>query len=225
MTAAFSRSSYHRHIDTLAGKDRRLQQIIDQFGYPPFWSRPPGFPGLARIILEQQVSLASALSTWNRLENRLGLIRAQTILTLPEQELADLGITRQKRGYIRGLAAAVVAPGRGVEQKLGQPLAQPLDLQALGTLSDDQVRAALTAVKGIGPWTADIYLIMGLHRMDVFPARDLALNKALDSLGILPMTTPPQKVYRNLSAFSPYRSLLACLLWHWYIQTQTRTRA
>ena len=212
MTATFCRDSYHRHLDILANKDRRLQQIIDQWGYPPFWSRPAGFPGLVRIILEQQVSLASAQSTWNRLENRLGQITPDTVIELPGQTLADLGITRQKRQYIRGLAETVLVPGRN------------LDLQALETMPDEQVRAALTSIKGIGPWTADIYLLMGLHRMDIFPARDLALNKALDGLGILPLDTPPPKVYQSLQSFSPFRSLLACLLWHWYIQTRNPAR-
>lgn len=207
MIRTFSRETYTRYLDELAARDERLQKILTRFGYPPFFSRPPGFAGLVRIILEQQVSLSSALSTWTRLEQRVGSLTPQAVHDLPKRTLEDLGITRQKRRYIRGLARTLLDPGSG------------LDMETLAALPDDEVRRCLTAVKGIGPWTADIYLIMGLHRMDLFPQGDLALNRAVAALDLVPKDTPSAGLHAALSAFSPYRSLLAFLLWHWYIQT------
>ena len=197
-----SPATYHSCLDRLAQKDEKIGQLLSDLGYPPFWSRPKGFAGLARIILEQQVSLASAARTWQRLEDVLGQVTPEKVGALTEDQFKSLGITRQKSGYIRGLALKV---------------RDGLDPEALEGLSDSEVRDRLLAVKGIGPWTADIYLIMGLHRPDVFPSGDLALNKALAALGFTEPDASAEQIRDALKKYAPFRSLLACLLWHWYI--------
>ena len=131
----------------LALADPDLARVVEAFGYPPLWDRPPGFPTLVYIVLEQQVSLASARAAFDRLA-AAGPVTPETFLRLSDTELHAIGFSRQKTAYCRGLAAALAS--------------SQLDLAAVDELDDDEARFALTQLKGIGPWTADIYLLMVL---------------------------------------------------------------
>ena len=190
-------------VRELAAIDQDLAGIVERHGTPPMWSREPGFETLVRIILEQQVSLASAEAARGRLVAAAGAVDPAAIAAAGEETLRAAGLTRQKARYLVGMARDVL-DGR-------------LDLAALATASDDEARARLTGVLGIGRWTADIYLLMALGRPDVWPTGDLALAGAMrraKGLAALP-TGPEQEVIAE--PWRPWRAVAARLLWNAYL--------
>ncbi|MEA4907244.1 MAG: hypothetical protein VB089_06485 [Anaerolineaceae bacterium] len=187
----------------LARGDPDLARILEVLGPPPLWSRPPGFATLVYIILEQQVSLASARAAYTRLQNRLGAITPQAFLTLDDAQLKAIGFSRQKSAYGRILAQAV--------------LEQAIDLEGLAGLDDDGVRAELTRLKGIGRWTSDIYLMEALLRPDVWPDGDLALAAAVQRVKRLPSLPRPPELAELGQRWRPWRAVAARLLWHFYL--------
>jgi DNA-3-methyladenine glycosylase II len=211
MIHQFSSTNYHSICDKLASEDADLQKIIDTYGYPPFWSRPNSFESLVHIILEQQVSLASALSALNKLRERVEEITPARILLLTDEEMRACYVSRQKSGYIKYLAEALLS---------GQ-----LNLEDLYQLYDDEVRAKLTALKGIGNWTADVYLMFALQRADIFPIGDLAAVNALKRVKQLSAETTKEEMLELISRWAPYRSLAAMLLWHFYLSSPKNLKA
>jgi DNA-3-methyladenine glycosylase II len=195
-------------IDVLIGSDERLDAIVRAYGRPAPWTRPPGFATLILFILEQQVSLASAAAAYRRLEQRLGRVTPAAVLAATDDELRTDGFSRQKAGYARRLAA-VLEQGR-------------LDLAGLTDLPDGAVRAALTALPGIGPWTADVYLLACLERPDVWPIGDRALQVAAGEAvtGRGPLT--PAELDQLGEAWRPHRSVAAQILWHSYLARRGR---
>ena len=190
-------------VRELAAIDPDLAGIAERHGTPPLWAREPGFETLVRIILEQQVSLASAEAAHGRLLAAASAVEPAAIATAGEEALRAAGLTRQKSRYLAGLACDVL-DGR-------------LDLGTLATADDDEVRARLTSVLGIGRWTAGIYLLMALGRPDVWPTGDLALAGAMrraKGLAALP-TGPEQEVIAE--PWRPWRAVAARLLWHAYL--------
>jgi DNA-3-methyladenine glycosylase II len=145
----FSFSDFHSLCDQLAARDPDLDFIIQQYGYPPVWRRPNTFESLIHIILEQQVSLASALAALNKLRRKVKKITPSNILKLTDRDLKDCYFSRQKTVYIRSLAEALKS--------------RRLNLKSLVSLPDDEIRKQLTAIKGIGDWSVDIYLIFVLQ--------------------------------------------------------------
>jgi len=193
--------------EILAERDPDLARVIDRIGPPPMWDREPGFPTLVHIILEQQVSLASAKAAFDKLVARIAPLEPASFLKLEDPELKAIGFSGQKGRYCRELAKAV--------------LGDSLDLDGLASLADDQVRAELTKVTGIGRWTADIYLLMALGRSDVWPRGDLALLKAVRDLKGL--AEPPTEVeFEALGdPWRPWRSVAARMLWNHYLNPPT----
>jgi len=187
----------------LANRDPDLAQILTELGPPPMWARPPGFPTLIHIILEQQVSLASARAAYERLLAIAAPLTPARFLALDDAALKTAGFSRQKTVYGRHLAAAV-EEGR-------------LDLDALHGLEDAVVRAELIAHKGIGPWTADIYLLVALRRPDVWPSGDLALAGAVQNVKRLPARPTPAEMDAISAAWRPWRAVAARLLWRHYL--------
>lgn len=187
----------------LAARDPDLAAIVARYGPPPLWARPPGFSTLIHIILEQQVSLASARATYERLLALAGPLTPVSFLALDDAALRDAGFSRQKAAYGRHLAQAVLS---------GQ-----LDLPALARLEDDEARARLTAVRGIGRWTADIYLLMCLLRPDVWPAGDLALVTSVQRLKRLPQRPSGEDMVALGEAWRPWRAVAARLFWLHYL--------
>jgi DNA-3-methyladenine glycosylase II len=173
---------------------------------PPLWARRPGFPTLVRIILEQQVSLAAALTLYRRLFRHLGGMTPEKVSVMGEAGLREFGLTRQKARYCHGLAARV--------------LDGSLDLSAVATLPDDDGRSILLSVPGLGPWSVDIYYLMALRRPDVWPQGDLALASALRD--ILCMEELPTREEQRAIAerWSPWRSVAARLLWAHYLSAR-----
>ncbi|WP_259068762.1 DNA-3-methyladenine glycosylase family protein [Mucilaginibacter sp. X4EP1] len=203
MINKFNHSNYHTICDELGAADPDLQSIIDTYGYPPLWSRPNSFETLVHIILEQQVSLASALSALNKLKERLQELTPVRLLLLTDEEMRACYVSRQKTGYIRYLAEALLS---------GQ-----LNLAEFENMPDDKIRAQLVALKGIGNWTADVYLMFVLQHPDVFPIGDLAVVNALKSLKKLPATISREDILLMTEQWKPYRTIASMLLWHFYL--------
>ncbi len=188
----------------LASVDPDLAGLYQNLGQPPLWDRVPGFPTLVHIILEQQVSLASARAAFDKLKGTSGTFSPQTFLQYRDEELKTFGFSRQKTRYCRLLAGAV--------------LDGSLNLDALPQLDDASVRSTLTAVKGIGPWTADIYLLMVLLRPDTWPSGDLALAAAVQELKKLPARPSARELEQYALPWQPYRAVAARLLWFSYLR-------
>ncbi|RNL56684.1 DNA-3-methyladenine glycosylase family protein [Pedobacter jejuensis] len=204
----FNQQNFHQFCDAVAAQDVDLKGIINWFGYPPFWSRPNTFESIVHIILEQQVSLASALATLNKLKDRIINITPENFLSLSDEELKDCYFSRQKTSYVRDLA-----------QNL---LRKTLDLDALVNETDEEIRTELTKIKGIGNWTVDIYLIFILHRLDVFPMGDLAAVNALKKVKGLGKTSSQEEIISTTLHWKPYSSLATMLLWHFYLEERKR---
>ena len=193
----------HAAAAALAGRDPDLGGILARHGPPPLWSRVPGFATLAAIILEQQVSLASGAAALARLGAAAGAIEPDAIVALGEEGARAAGLTRQKARYVVGLADAAL-DGR-------------FDPGAIEAADDDDARAALTSLLGVGRWTADIYLLMALGRPDIWPDGDLALAAAMRRAKHL-ATVPDAASQRAVAvAWQPWRAVAARLLWHAYL--------
>src|SRR6267378_3451616 len=194
----------------LSRRDPHLAAVIERFGPPPLWARAPGFSTLVQIILEQQISLSAGRAAYGRLERLAGAVTPDRVAALTEAELRGAGLTRQKSAYIRDLAQAIVA--------------REFDPDALATLDDDEAREALVKLRGVGAWTANIYLLMALGRADIWPSGDLALVAAIREVKRLRSLPSTERVERITSAWSPWRAVAARVLWHHYLSTP-RTRA
>lgn len=194
----------------LGGRDARLGRILDAYGPPPLWAREPGFPTLLHIILEQQVSLASAKAAYDKLLLIASPLTPERFLALDDVALKGAGFSRQKARYGRELAEAI-GSGR-------------LDLGRLQMLDDDAVRGELMAVKGVGRWTADIYLLMALRRPDVWPRGDLALAAAARRTLSLPAVPGYGELEKLADAWRPWRAVAARLLWHAYLSEKAQNR-
>lgn len=199
----FTKDNYHDLCDQLASKDDDLQLILNSYGYPPMWTRTNSFETLVHIILEQQVSLASALAALNKLKEKLGDILPEKILELSDEEMKACYVSRQKMGYIRGLARAL----QNAE----------ISLEQLKSKSDDEVRHILINLKGIGNWTIDIYLMFTLQRIDIFPVGDLAVVNAIKRLKKLSASVSKEEIIEISQAWKPYRSVATMMLWHYYL--------
>jgi DNA-3-methyladenine glycosylase II len=202
----FTQSNYHSICDTLATCDLDLATIINTYGYPPFWSRPNTFETLVHIILEQQVSLASALATLNKLRDRLGEITPELMLMLNDDEMRACYVSRQKSAYLRHLAEALAS--------------DRLNLVELEEMPDAEIRAKLTALKGIGHWTTDVYLMFVLQHADLFPIGDLAAVNAMKKIKNLPMDTTKDQLIQIAEQWRPYRTVATMVLWHFYLSVR-----
>jgi DNA-3-methyladenine glycosylase II len=192
----------------LANADPALAASVERFGPPPLWAREPTYATLVHLILEQQVSLASARAAFDRLEVALArAIEPRAFLELSDAELRAIGFSRQKAGYARDLAAA---------------LADGFDLQGLADLPDEEVRSSLMRLRGIGRWTADIYLIMCLRRPDVWPHGDQALATAALELLELPARPTFDALELRARSWRPHRATAARILWHHYLSVRGR---
>jgi len=196
-------------ISHLCEIDLDLRQIVAKIGNPPLWSREPGFPTLLHIILEQQVSLASAKATFIKLERTAGRLTPERFLDFTNMELREFGFSRQKARYGRALSAAI--------------LSGDLDLAELQNLDDAAARKALTRIKGIGPWTADIYLLMALLRPDIWPTGDLALAKTVLKVEGLSDLPDSDRLTKIAEKWKPYRAVAARILWHFYLNGTSGT--
>ncbi len=206
--ATYTNTSLRRAVNTLCARDTALAAAVKRFGHPPLWDREPGYATLVHIILEQQVSLASALAALNKLKVLVGTVTPDAVLSLNDAQLLAAGFSRQKTRYCRLLAEAI--------------LSGAFALEALTHLPDDQARAALMKLTGIGVWSADIYLLMVLCRADVWPRGDLALLIGAQEVLHL-KTRPGADEFAELGErWRPHRSAAARILWHHYLGVRRR---
>lgn len=192
-------------VEELAQRDADFARVYAQFGVPPMWGREPGFATLIHMILEQQVSLASAQAAFDKLCALVEPLTPESFLPLDDDTLRGAGFSHQKTSYGRFLAQAI--------------LDGTLDLDGLATLPDEEARAELCKLKGIGPWTADIYLLMVLRRPDRWPIGDRALVVAAREVKGLAADPTPEEMTELGEAWRPYRSVAARLLWNHYLNT------
>jgi DNA-3-methyladenine glycosylase II len=205
---ALTPATYPRVVDRLAAADPVLAGVAERWGPPPFWRHPEGFAGLVHGILAQQVSLESAAAAFGKLQDALGHVEPEAFRTLDDARLRAIGFSRPKAAYARGLAEAIATGA--------------LDLAALDAAPDEEVRRALVQLRGIGRWTADVYLLFAMGRPDAWPSGDLALAVAVQDLWGL----PARPTWDALDAFAerwrPHRAVAARFLWHDYLARRGR---
>ena len=189
-------------LDAVAAREPGIAQALERVGYPEPRIRPTGYQTLLRTIVGQQVSVAAAASVWNKLEAEIGAeMHPHELLARDFDALRACGLSRQKQGYVRSLCELVVA--------------DELDFSALPE-DDEEAIAQLTRIKGIGRWSAEIYLLFAEGRPDIWPAGDLAVQAGLAKLLELP-ERPDEKATRALAeGWSPYRGAAAIFTWHCY---------
>ena len=188
----------------LCASDSELAGVVHEFGVPPLWKRPQGFRTLFYLILEQQVSLASARATYENLVKKIGGHPTPvSILALSDDDLRGLGFSRQKARYCRLLAAAVDDGS--------------LSLKKLNFYADGAAKAELMKITGIGHWTADVYLMEALGRPDVWPVGDLAIAVSVEKLKNLKARPNASELQGLGEQWRPYRAVAARILWHYYL--------
>lgn len=197
-------------LRVLRRRDADLARILENFGAPPLWAREPGFPTLVHMILEQQVSLASARAAYNRLLERVTPLTPAGFLRLDANELRTIGFSRQKAGYCRLLAESVRD--------------KQVNLDAVAGMDDSAAHGELLRIKGVGEWTADIYLLMALGRPDVWPRGDLALAKAMQRVKRLRSQPSAERIERISASWRPWRAVAARILWHDYLSRAAAAR-
>ena len=200
----FNEASFARICRKLAKRDADLDRIIKQYGLPPMWTRPATFQTLILTILEQQVSLASAYAAFKKLKEKIGFVTPAKILALTDEELRACYFSRQKIIYARELARAIKS--------------RQLILKKLFFYTDEEIRAELIKIKGIGHWTVDVYLMHALQRTDLFPLGDIALVNSLKEVKQLPKDISREEMLAIAEAWRPHRTIAAMILWHAYIQ-------
>jgi DNA-3-methyladenine glycosylase II len=208
---ALTEASLATAVDALAARDPGLGIVVARFGRPPLWHREPGFPTLVHLVLEQQVSLASAQAAFDRLVAAADPLTPNAFLRLDDGELLAIGFSRQKARYARALATALEAGD--------------LDLDALPGLDDAAVDATLTDLPGIGPWTATIYRLMVLCRPDAWPIHDIALAQAIAEIRGLDRRPAADEMLALAEGWRPWRAVAARILWHHYLSVRDERRA
>ena len=203
MTHILNEHTLAQGLNAITTRDADMERIFKEVGSPPLWRREPGFPTLVHIILEQQVSLASAKAAFDRLVQHVSVLVPQKFLGLDDATLKSIGFSRQKTAYCRNLARAI--------------LEGFLDLDALGARDERAIRSELLKIKGIGHWTIDIYLLMALGRTDIWPSGDLALAVSIQKVKKLASRPSQPEVSTIGEAWRPWRSVAAFLLWHYYL--------
>ncbi len=184
----------------LGALDADLADIELRCGALPWRRRPEGFPGLLQAITAQQISNQAAHAIWTRLRALPGALTPQGLLALDDDAFRAAGLSRPKVAHARALAEACASGG--------------LDLEAVAGLTDTEAVAAITTVRGIGPWTAEVYLLFALERPDVFPAGDVALQAAAAAIKGLPARPDAPRLRAIAAGWQPWRALAARLLWH-----------
>ncbi|MPZ51453.1 MAG: DNA-3-methyladenine glycosylase 2 family protein [Acidimicrobiia bacterium] len=207
-TVTLEPSGFAEAVELLTRDDADLASVVANHGIPEMWGRPPGFPSLVLFILEQQVSLASGKAVFERLRRGLGEMTPEAVLAGGPAKIRDAGVTRQKTTYLLELSEALLA-GR-------------FDLAALTHVDDSTARSRLLELNGVGPWTADVYLLSCLRRPDMWPVGDRALQVGVGEL--LGLANPPDSVQLEAigERWRPLRAVAARLIWHNYLRERGR---
>jgi DNA-3-methyladenine glycosylase II len=210
LSSSLTRKTLALAARELAARDELLAGIFATHGDPPLWQRAAGFPTLVHIILEQQVSLKSAKSMLLRLQSAIQPFTPLRFIELGDSNLRSLGVTRQKSAYLLHLSQSIVS---------GE-----LNFMKLARMSDEDARFTLTRIKGIGSWSADVYLLMAMRRADIWPSGDLALAVAMKDLKGLAARPRPDELERLAESWRPHRAVAARMLWQYYLATRMHIR-
>jgi DNA-3-methyladenine glycosylase II len=200
--------SFRAHALALAASDPAIAAVVETYGLPPFWRRPATFATLILLVVEQQVSLASAKAVFDRMMAALGAITPETLAAADPDLLGQVGLTRQKQRYVQLLANAV--------------LDGTFDLAGLATLPDSEARQKLLALTGVGPWTADCYLLAALGRPDMWPVGDRALQVGVGEVLGHPAAPTAVELEGLGERWRPVRAVAARLVWHAYLARRGR---
>jgi len=204
-------ASFRTGIDELCIIDPIFGRILETWGYPPLWTITPGYSGLVNVVLSQQVSLASAGAAFRRLKAAIQPISPQNFMALDDATLRQIGFSRQKAAYVRSISCYV--------------LERNLDFCLIDAASDEAARESLQRLKGIGPWSADVYLLMALARPDVWPGGDLALAKAVREVRDAGRLQGRDELEAMARCWQPFRSVAARMLWHYYLSKRGQAGA
>jgi DNA-3-methyladenine glycosylase II len=194
-----------KHIKQLTNAHSLFALINENYGTPPNWTRPQGFISLSQIILEQQVSVASAKAHFLKLSSYLVEFTPSNILKLTDEEMRSCQISRQKTKYLRALSTAIISGD--------------VDLEELPKLNETEIRKQLTSIKGIGDWTTDIYLMLCLQSKDIFPVGDIAVVNTVKELSD---AKTKEEIILLAEKWKPFRSLAVYFLWHYYLNKRNR---
>ena len=187
-------------LDFLSAKDAILKQIIDRFGTPIVQKRAEGFASMCHIILEQQVSIASAKACYLKIETLFGSITPEIIAAASEEDLRSCGVSRQKTIYLKDLAAKVIS--------------HYIDFDSFANKTEEQVRSELIAVKGVGNWSIEVYLMFCLQSPDIIPLGDIAIKNTLKELY---GCQTYEEMIALTESWKPYRTLASFVVWHHYL--------
>ena len=205
---SLTRESLNRAINALADRDPLMNGLLERFGLPPLWQRAQKFSTLVHIVLEQKVSLASARAVMQRVQELCPGMTPAGFLQVPELALREAGISARKVTYCRSIAMALHS---------GE-----LELLRLRQCSDEQVMQELTAIRGIGPWTAGVYLLMALRRPDAWASGDRALAVSLAECESSEQIPDYAELDERAEHWRPHRAAAARLLWHAYLSRRAR---
>jgi DNA-3-methyladenine glycosylase II len=194
----------------LAERDAHVAAAVERYGFPALRRRPPGFEALLRAIVAQQISIQAAASIWKRIEAAVAPLTAEAYCAVSEEMLRACGLSRQKLAYARSLAELV---------RSGEV---PLD--RFDELDDEEAIASLVKIKGVGRWTAEIYLMFALGRRDMWPVDDLGLVVGMQRMKNLRRRPDKKRMLRLGEPWRPWRSAGAHLLWHYFHETQAERR-
>lgn len=194
-----------KSIDFLSKKDQTLKNIISNYGHPTIEKRDEGFASMCHIILEQQVSIASAKACYVKIQNHFSFITPKIILNSNDDELASCGISRQKISYLKDLASKVIS--------------NEIDFSSFSSKSEAQIRAELITVKGVGNWSIEVYLMFCLQLEDIIPLGDIAIKNTIIELYENHSFEEMQLLSQN---WKPYRTMASFILWHYYLKKRRR---
>ena len=196
-------AAIRKALDALAKDHTSVARAVAQVGYPPSRRREHSFESLARIVIGQQLSVKAAATIARRVDETVGgALQPDSLLSTAPDKLRAAGLSRQKIGYLQSLAEAVISGD--------------LPIETLPELTDEEVEAAITAVRGFGRWSAHMYMMFSLGRPDIWPSGDLAVRVGFGRIMGWEYRPDEKKVIDEGGAFSPYRSALALLCWHFY---------
>lgn len=194
-----------KSIDFLSKKDQTLKNIVSNYGHPTIEKRDEGFASMCHIILEQQVSIASAKACYVKIQNHFSFITPKIILNSNDDELASCGISRQKISYLKDLASKVIS--------------NEIDFSSFSSKSEAQIRAELITVKGVGNWSIEVYLMFCLQLEDIIPLGDIAIKNTIIELYENHSFEEMQLLSQN---WKPYRTMASFILWHYYLKKRRR---
>jgi DNA-3-methyladenine glycosylase II len=187
-------------IKHLNQKDKILEQIIEDYGFPVIQKREEGFASMCHIILEQQVSIASAKATYLKLKNYFHEITPEKIANASDEELRSCGLSRQKSLYVKDLAEKV--------------LNKDIDFSTFSTKTEVQIRSELITIKGVGNWSIEVYLMFCLQMPDIIPLGDIAIK---NTMKLLYNTQTIDKMEAISNTWKPYRTMASYIIWHHYL--------